>query len=207
MIAGIRAASGSGPLVFSSREKISRVFLRNAAAVWRCASVRLAAPRAGRNLISRRTLIWLNSAWPRASASAVPASGIHLCTGAVPGMCGSGAQPRRDQLSSQASLSELARELRKSGRRRIQECPLLHHARSGAAARARKPGRPAGNHAASVPFPAEINFGGFATQCRRPIGPARIDGAARIVPAMQEMPLEPAGCIRESAAYPAAGVG
>ena len=62
MIAGIGAASGSGALVFSSREKISRVFLRNAAAVWRCASVRLAAPRAGRNLMPHRTFICLNSA-------------------------------------------------------------------------------------------------------------------------------------------------
>ena len=69
------------------------------------------------------------------------------------------------------------------------------------------PGTPPETMRPQIPFPVKINFGCFAAQCRRPIGPARIDGAARIVPAMQEMPLEPAGCIRESAAYPAAGVG
>src|SRR5215472_18707829 len=53
MIAGTEAVCTSGTAIFSIRAKISRAFLRNAAAVRRCASVRPAAPKAARGPIPR----------------------------------------------------------------------------------------------------------------------------------------------------------
>jgi len=58
-----------------------------------------------------------------------------------------------------------------------------------------------------VEFPSEINFGGFAAQCRRPMGFARLSPRPASFLPMQETPLEPAGCIGESSAYLAAGIG